>query len=149
MEPKPVTEEEKLRIKQIMSRAKKDIEQIFMRMEQELLAGAAPIPIFQKIEQYIGRTFSSIEIQTIQEWLSKYHPDLIEVALNEASIRNVRNIRYIDKILINWENAGVQDPKAAIEMSTKFKQQNNTQQVETTPTNTRTVPFYNWLEERE
>lgn len=148
MEPRQLTEDEKLRVKQILYRARKDIDQIFIKMEQELFAGSAPVPIFQKIEHYIARAFSPMEIQTIQEWLSKYQPDLIELALNEAATRNVRNIRYIDKILLNWENAGVKEPKEAIEMSAKFKRKAELQIPEHEQSE-RKVTFYNWLEERE
>lgn len=149
MEVKQITEEEKLRVKQILYRAKQDIEKIFIRMEQELLASSEPTPIFQKIEHYFARPFSPMEIQTIQDWLSRYHPDLIECALNEAATRNIRNIRYIDKILLNWENAGIKDPKAAIEMSARFRQNYTSHQVDTKARTSPKVPFYNWLEERE
>lgn len=146
-------EAERMRIKQIMHRAKQDIEKIFMRMEQELSADLSqPAPIFTQIEQYFARPFSGIELETIRDWMDRYQPDLITVALREAALRNVRNVRYIDRILLNWEKAGITDPKAAMKHSAKFNQRTPTQQQppqEAQEPQRKKAPFYNWLEERE
>lgn len=146
---------ERMRVKQILHRAKEDIEKIFLRVEQELCADLSePLPIFQRIEQYFGRTFSGAELEDIRFWMDKYPPELIEVAINEASTRNIRNVRYIDRILLNWEKEGIRDAKAAIEKTAEFRQRASPKQqppVSVSPSQTSQpkVPFYNWLEERE
>ncbi|RHW45973.1 DNA replication protein DnaD [Bombilactobacillus bombi] len=61
--------------------------------------------IFQKIEVEFGRPLSPIERQTIQEWLTQdnYSPEIINLALKEAVLNQVYSLKYIDRILINWE----------------------------------------------
>ncbi|GLC87517.1 DnaD domain-containing protein [Lysinibacillus piscis] len=142
---------ERMRVKQILQRGKQDIEKIFMRMEQELCADISePAPIFAEIEKRFGRPFSGVELQIISDWIDKYTSDLIIAALNEATVRNVQNIKYIDKILFNWEKAGITDAKAAIEYTQKFGQRASPQQpVPQSQESNPAVPFYNWLEERE
>lgn len=142
---------ERMRVKQILHRAKQDIEKIFLRVEQELCADLSePLPIFQQIEQYFGRPFSGAELEDIRFWMDKYPPELIQVAIGEASIRNIQNIRYIDRILLNWEKAGIRDAKAAVEKTTEFRQRASPQpQPAISVSSPPKVPFYNWLEERE
>lgn len=142
---------ERMRVKQILHRAKQDIDKIFMRMEQELCADMTkPAPIFEQIEQYFGRPFSGMELEMIRDWMDKYQPDLIAMAVNEASIKNIRNVRYIDAILLNWEKAGIKDPKVVIEHTNQFRQRASPQQAMQAIQESRSkVPFYNWLEERE
>ncbi len=141
---------ERMRVKQILHRAKQDIDKIFMRMEQELCADMTePAPIFRQIEQYFGRPFSGMELEMIRDWMDKYQPDLIAMAVNEASIKNIRNVRYIDAILLTWEKAGIKDPKAAIEHTNQFRQRASPQQsMQAIQESRPKVPFYNWLEER-
>lgn len=61
--------------------------------------------LFQKIEVEFGRPLSPIERQTIQEWLQddKYRPEIINLALKEAVLNQVYSLKYMDRILINWE----------------------------------------------
>lgn len=61
--------------------------------------------LFQKIEVEFGRPLSPIERQTIQEWLQedKYSPEIINLALKEAVLNQVYSLKYMDRILINWE----------------------------------------------
>lgn len=143
---------ERMRVKQILHKAKQDIDKIFMRMEQELCADMAePAPIFKQIEQHFGRLLSGMELETVRDWMDKYPPDLIALALKEASARNIQNVRYIDKVLFNWEKAGINDPKAAIEHTNQFRQRASPQHQPTmqpSPQSQPKVPFYNWLEER-
>lgn len=139
---------ERMRVKQILHRAKQDIDKIFMRMEQELCADFTdPAPIFRQIEQYFARPFSGTELETIRDWMDRYQPDLIATALGEAGMNNIRNVRYIDTILLNWERQGITSPKAAIEHTQKFRQRASPEQPMMQPSQPK-VPFYNWLEER-
>lgn len=61
--------------------------------------------LFQKIEVEFGRPLSPIERQTIQEWLQEdnYSPEIINLALKEAVLNQVYSLKYMDRILINWE----------------------------------------------
>lgn len=143
---------ERMRVKQILHRAKQDIDKIFMRVEQELCADMAePAPIFGEIERHFGRLLTGAELETVRDWMDRYQPDLIAVALNEAAIKNIQNVRYIDVILLNWEKQGITSPQAAIEHSQKFRQRASPRQESIQPIQESQpkVPFYNWLEERE
>lgn len=59
-------------------------------------------------ENAFGRTFSSIEIQILQEMKTHGYDDkMILDALNEAVKSGVLNFKYIEKILDNWSKYGV------------------------------------------
>lgn len=63
--------------------------------------------IYKKIEQEFGRMLSPIECETIKYWLdSKISEELIEEALKEAVLNGVNNLKYIDKILVEWNKKG-------------------------------------------
>lgn len=142
---------EQIRVKQILQRAKQDIEKIFTRVEQELCEDTtARLPIFEIIERRFGRLFSPHELETVINWTHNFSPDMIELAINEAEARNKLVVRYIDKILLNWEKDGVKTPKQAVEYSQKFSQHTNQGLTKTIPSSEAPakVNFYNWLEER-
>lgn len=59
--------------------------------------------IFSKFENEFGRSLSPMEYETINRWISSgVKEELIVEALREAVINNVRNLRYIDKIIYEW-----------------------------------------------
>ncbi len=60
-------------------------------------------PIIDLFEIEFGRPLSFAELETIKSWLNNgYSEDLIKNALREAIIHKVLNVRYIDKILLNY-----------------------------------------------
>lgn len=64
--------------------------------------------IFTIIEKEFGRTLSSMEYEIIKAWLdSNISEDLIKEALKEAVYNGVSNLRYIDKILYEWNRKGI------------------------------------------
>ena len=63
--------------------------------------------VYERIEKEFGRTLSPIECETIKHWLdSKVSEDLIYEALKEAVLNGVNNLKYIDKILVEWKRKG-------------------------------------------
>ena len=63
--------------------------------------------IYSKFEKEFGRTLSPVEYETISKWIESNIPlELIEAALKEAILSGVNNIRYIDKILFEWNKKG-------------------------------------------
>lgn len=79
---------------------------------------AAPQQVFSDIEIEFGRPLSPIEQQTINDWLTTdhYDPGVIQLALREAVLNQAYSLRYMDRILINWEKrhlTTVQQVKAA------------------------------------
>lgn len=64
--------------------------------------------IFDIFESEFGRTLSPMEYDIINNWLeSKMPKDLIVKALKEAVYNGVGNLRYIDKILYEWNKKGI------------------------------------------
>lgn len=65
--------------------------------------------LFQQIEVEFGRPLSPIEQETIQEWLTKDHYDyqLIQLALKEAVLNQAYSLKYMDRILLNWEKHNI------------------------------------------
>ena len=76
--------------------------------------------IYSKVENSFGRTLSPVEYETINKWIEgNISPDLIECALKEAILNNVRSIRYIDKILYEWNKKGYKTSKDIISKESK------------------------------
>lgn len=64
--------------------------------------------IYALFENELGRTLSSFEYDLINNWLSKgISEEMIRDALKEAILNNVRNFKYIDKIIYDWSRNGV------------------------------------------
>lgn len=68
--------------------------------------------IFSIFEKEFGRTLSPIEFEIINAWLkSGTNEELIIAALKEATYNGVSNLRYIDKIIFEWNKKGFKTPK--------------------------------------
>lgn len=63
--------------------------------------------IYSLFEKELGRTLSPTECETITNWIECNIPiDLIKCALKEAVLNGVNSLRYIDKILFEWNKKG-------------------------------------------
>ena len=63
--------------------------------------------IYALFENELGRTLSSFEYDLINNWINKgVSEDMIRDALKEAILNNVRNFKYIDKIIYEWSRNG-------------------------------------------
>lgn len=95
--------------------------------------------IFAAFEQELGRTLSAMEVEIIKEWLhSGITEELIKEALKEAILNNVRNLKYIDRILFNWRSKGFKTKEDIIKDKKNYRKP--TKKVEQ-------IYDYNWLEE--
>ena len=66
------------------------------------------INISNLIEEEFGRKLTYLEHDTINDWEKNgYNKELIREAVKEASINGVTTIRYIDKILFDWNRLGI------------------------------------------
>lgn len=66
--------------------------------------------IYAMFESELGRTLSSFEYEMINKWLEKgVEEDTIKKALKEAVLNNVRNFKYIDKIIYEWTKKGIKN----------------------------------------
>jgi DNA replication protein len=104
--------------------------------------------IFRRFEQEFGRPLSPIECETIGLWLDEdlYEPHLIFLALKEAVISSKLSLRYIDRILFEWQKNGLKTPDEVREYSKKFRQQQTSKLKPKDQGEPVQFPFYNWLE---
>ncbi len=66
--------------------------------------------IYTMFESELGRTLSSFEYEMINKWLEKgVEEETIKKALKEAVLNNVRNFKYIDKIIYEWTKKGIKN----------------------------------------
>ena len=95
--------------------------------------------IFAAFENELGRTLSAMEVEIIKEWLhSGISEDLIKEALKEAILNNVRNLKYIDRILFNWRSKGFKTKDDVLKDKKNYRKP--TKKVEQ-------INDYNWLED--
>ena len=80
-----------------------------------------------------------MECEIIKEWTNNnYTDELIKEALKEAVYNNVRNLKYIDRILYTWKTKGIKTKQDIINDKKQYIK----------PVKTMTDVFdYNWLEE--
>lgn len=69
--------------------------------------------VFKQIAQEFGRQLSPMEISTVSHWLEvdRFKPKMISLALREAVLSQVFNLRYIEKILMDWKSRGLNTPQ--------------------------------------
>lgn len=88
--------------------------------------------IFALFEKELGRTLSSFEYEIINKWIdSGIGEDIIKGALKEAILNDVRNFKYIDKIVYEWSKNGVKN---------KIKEEKHKEEV---------MFDYDWLDDSE
>lgn len=77
--------------------------------------------LFQAFEEEFGRLLSPFESNKILEWCyeDNHTPDLILEALRKASIRGIKNLKYIDTILADWRDNQV----TSLEQIEKYEKQ--------------------------
>ncbi len=68
------------------------------------------IDIYALFERELGRTLSSFEYEIINKWIEDgISEEIIKGALKEAILNDVRNFKYIDKIVYEWNKKGVKN----------------------------------------
>ena len=96
--------------------------------------------IFSKFESFFGRPLSSSEIEIIKLWMEKlYSEEIILCALDEANYNGVATIRYIDKVLHEWNK---KEFKTKEDVDNYLKNRYDEKRLEET-----NIFDYNWLED--
>jgi len=96
--------------------------------------------IYSVFEHEFARTISSMEYEIINAWLEKgFNEELIIGALKEAVYNGVTNLRYIDKILYEWNKKGFKKMADVNSHLTKKEEKKDNQE----------LFDYNWLEDEE
>lgn len=97
--------------------------------------------IYDNFEQEFGRTLSSIEYELISGWINgNFTEEIILCALKEAVYNGVNNLRYIDKILYEWNKKGIKT-KEQVELDKKKFKMNDTPKQE--------MFDYDWLNDEK
>ena len=98
--------------------------------------------IFYKFQEIFGKSLSGMDYEIINAWLSKgFSKELILEALNEAIKNNAPSLRYIDKVLFDWNKKGY---KSINDIKKYNKSENN---YYTEEQNFESSVFdYNWLD---
>lgn len=93
--------------------------------------------LYDNFEKEFGRTLSPMEYEIINSWIEQgISNDLILSALKEAVFNGVNNLRYIDKILYEWNKKGIKKPDDVVK-KTKEKEESKSEE----------TYEYDWLNE--
>jgi len=80
--------------------------------------------LYNIFEEEFGRTLSPIEYDIINNWLeSGISEELIKAALKETVFNGVNNLRYVDKILYEWNKKGIKSPDEVSKRSKKDEEE--------------------------
>ena len=93
--------------------------------------------IFDMFQKELGRSISPMEYEIINGWLTKgFSEELVLGALKEAIYNGVSSLRYIDRILYEWQKKGYHTMTEVEQGLTNKKSEGN-------------MAFfdYNWLED--
>ena len=81
--------------------------------------------IFSIFESELGRTLSPMEYEKIKEWITSGNSnELIICALNEAVLKRVDNLNYIDSILNSWRKKGYKTKEDVKKEKESFRKKN-------------------------
>ena len=95
--------------------------------------------IFELFESEFGRTLSPMEYELINAWInSGMNEDIIKEALKEATYNGVKNLRYIDKIIYEWNKKGYKTKEDVV--NNRFKKEEKDEK-------NNFFFEYNWLDE--
>lgn len=95
--------------------------------------------IFDKFEQEFGRTLSPLDYEIISDWQKEFSDELILLALKEAVFNGVNNLRYIDKIIRDWNKKGIKTEQDIINDRKNFQAKKENKK----------LFDYDWLNERD
>ncbi|USG63463.1 DnaD domain protein [Brevibacillus ruminantium] len=81
------------------------------------------VGLYTRFEQVFGRPLSPFEIETIHIWTEQdgYQDELILTALREAATVGKLHIRYIDRILLEWQKQQITSVEEARHYSLRFR----------------------------
>lgn len=104
-----------------------DLEGLYQKLAFVIIENDTPSKtktIFDKFESEFGRTLSPIEYELINSWLDTTNEEIIKLALKEAVYNGVTNLRYIDKIIHEWNKKGIKSEADLIKQKNSFKKDN-------------------------
>ena len=100
------------------------------------------VNVFSMIEQEFGKTLSPMEYEIIKAWLeSNKSVELISCALKESVMNGVPNLRYMDKVLYEWEKKGIKTKEDVDNLISIRRKKEETKKVD--------VFDYDWVGEND
>ncbi len=99
--------------------------------------------IFEAFEKEFSRSLSPMEYEIIMKWIEEgFREEIILEALKEAILNDVRSLRYIDRILIEWRNKKLDTIEKIREYSKNYKLRSDFEDTD----NEEEIFHYNWLD---
>lgn len=108
--------------------------------------------LYSLFEKEFGRPLSPIEIQTLNMWIDEdsYSPELIQMALREAVLSQVYSLKYIDRILLNWEKKNIKTKSQVLQESKKHRERQESKEKSDSSqkpdSSSKPVPMHDWLQ---
>lgn len=85
--------------------------------------------LYSIFETEFGRTLSPMEYQIISSWVEAgYNEELIKLAIKEAAYNNVKTLRYIETIIVEWGKKGIKTKEDVEKNRKQFKNNNSSKQ---------------------
>lgn len=81
--------------------------------------------IFLVIEQNFGRTIAPLECEEINTWLKDFSEELIVYAVKIAVLNNACSVKYVSRILYEWQKKNITTVVQAQKENESFKQKKN------------------------
>jgi DnaD/phage-associated family protein len=75
--------------------------------------------LYDFVEENFCRTLSSVEVMTIDEWLSWFEEDIIKHAIKISILNNKKTFNYVNGILKNWKSCGYKTLQEIKDIETK------------------------------
>lgn len=114
---------------------------MIMEDEKKALKEEKKTDIYAEFEAEFARPITSMEYEIINAWLShNYSEELIIGALKEAVYNGVKNLRYIDKILFEWNKKGF---KTMNDVNNHLEKRNTVKKEDSE------LFDYNWLDDED
>ena len=97
---------------------------------------------FSKFQSSYGHSLSGMDYEIINAWITNgFSEELIIGAVEEAKYNGVTSLRYIDKILFEWQKKGF---KSMNDVKNHLKQRNHSDSMDKYQ---KEILEYNWLDE--
>lgn len=94
--------------------------------------------IYDIIEKEFKRQLSPMEYELISGWLDEFSEEIIICSLKEAVYNGASNLRYMDKILYEWNKKGIKTKDDVEKDKKNFKKSKKTEMFD-----------YDWLNEED
>ena len=100
--------------------------------------------IFRTMENELGKPLSQIEVEIVKAWKETgYTDELIKEALRESVMNGVAGLRYMDKILYEWNKKGIKTKEDVEKNRREFRSKESKKKEKVD------VFDYDWMDEDE